>query len=151
MKILYYFLRIFLGILITGAGVGKLLDVRGFLSVIETYQFHLPLLLMWIIAIGVIIFEIALGLWILFGKNLKTGAILSILMHAGYFILSSITLLRGIELQNCGCFGVFFARPLEWYSPLEDLALILVSYYLFYFSTPNESEAPYWAGSSTSS
>lgn len=134
MRALFLIFRILLGILITGAGVGKLLDIPGFVSVIETYQLHIGNSYVWAIAIFVIIFEIALGLWILFGKNLKTGAILSMLMHAGYFILLSITLLRGIELQNCGCFGIFFARPLMWYSPLEDLVLIVISYGLFYLA-----------------
>ena len=131
MDILYWIFRIILGLLITGAGIGKLLDVRGFVSIIKTYQLHLPTWLMWIIAIGIIIFEVVLGLWILFGTHLKIPAILSITMHSGYFILLTTSLLRGLQLQNCGCFGVFLARPLTWYSPLEDMVLILMSYGLF--------------------
>ncbi len=131
MNILYWILRIVLGALITGAGVGKLLDVRGFVSVIKTYQLHLPLWLMWVIAVTVILFELILGLWIIFGNHLKTPAILSIAMHSGYFILLITSLIRGLQLQNCGCFGVFLARPLTWYSPLEDIALIIMSYGLF--------------------
>jgi len=131
MSVLYWIFRIILGVLITGAGVGKLLDVRGFVSIIKTYQLSLPMWLMWIIAIGIIVFEVVLGLWILFGNNLKTPAILSIMMHSGYFILLTTSLLRGLNLQNCGCFGVFLARPLTWYSPLEDIVLVIVSYGLF--------------------
>lgn len=131
MNILYWISSIILGVLITGAGVGKLLDVRGFVSVIKTYQFHLSVWLMWLVAIGIIALELVLGLWILFGDHLKIPALLSIAMHSGYFILLTASLLRGLQLPNCGCFGVFLARPLTWYTPLEDAVLIVMSYGLF--------------------
>jgi hypothetical protein len=38
---------------------------------------------------------------------------------------------RGLGLENCDCFGVFLARPLEWYAPIEDAALIAASCGLF--------------------
>ena len=108
-----WILRIILGVLIAGAGIGKLFDISGFVSIIRTYQLNLPTWLMWIFAISISIFELALGLWILFGYNLKTAAFLSVIMHSGYFVLLTTSLLRGLNLENCGCFGVFFARPLQ--------------------------------------
>ena len=123
--------RLILGVLIAGAGIGKLFDISGFVSIIGTYQLHLPIWLMWAIAIGVSIFELALGLWILSGYKLRAAAVLSIIMHSGYFILLTTSLIRGLQLTNCGCFGIFFARPLTWYSPLEDIALVIISYGLF--------------------
>ena len=128
---MYWIFLIILGVLIAGAGIGKLLDVAGFVSVIRTYQLHLPTWLLWVIAIGVSIFELALGLSILSGYHIKTAAIWSMVMHSGYFVLLTTSLLRGLHLENCGCFGVFFARPLTWYSPLEDVVLIIMSYGLF--------------------
>ena len=40
-------------------------------------------------------------------------------------------LFRGLDLPNCGCYGVFFPQPLRWYSPLEDLALVGLGYVLY--------------------
>jgi hypothetical protein len=37
---------------------------------------------------------------------------------------------RGLDLDNCGCFGVYLASSLRWYSPLESLALVGASYLL---------------------
>ena len=128
---MYWIFRIILGVLIAGAGIGKLLDVAGFVSIIRTYQLNLPTWLMWAIAIGVSTFELALGVWILSGYHLKMAAIWSVVMHGGYFVLLITSLLRGLRLENCGCFGIFFARPLTWYSPLEDVVLIIMSYGLF--------------------
>jgi uncharacterized membrane protein YphA (DoxX/SURF4 family) len=130
-------LRLILGILITGAGVGKLLDVAGFVNVIGTYQLGFPVWEMWLIAIAIIVFELTLGIVILLGYRLKTAALWSIAMHTGYFILLTTALFRGLQLQNCGCFGVFLARSLMWYSPLEDLALIGISYGLFRLTNQN--------------
>ena len=79
-------------------------------------------------AILIVAIEIVLGLWILFGWRIERGALLSILLNAGYFIFLSITLLRGVYVPNCGCFGVFLARPLEPTTLFEDLILIYHSF-----------------------
>ena len=130
-SLLSWAIRLILGILITGAGIGKLLDMRGFIAVIRTYELGLSTWLLWPIAILVIVFEIVLGLIILSGYHLHTAMLWSIVMHVGYFVLLTTALFRGLALQNCGCFGVFLARPLTWASPIEDLILIGLSYILF--------------------
>lgn len=131
---LYWFLRICLGFLILGAGVGKALDVPGFVGVMKTYELGYSEAALWPMAAGVSLFEIGLGSWILSGRRLRVAALLSVAMHFGYLILLTGALGRGLELENCGCFGVFLARPLEWYTPLEDAVLIAASYGLFYLS-----------------
>ena len=128
--IIYWLIRLSLGGVIVAAGIGKFLDVKGFVGVIDTYKFNLPRPVAWIIAVLVSAFELSLGIWILSGYQLYWAAIASIFMHAGYAVLLTITLARGIKLNNCGCFGVFLARPLRWFTPLEDVALIIVSYVL---------------------
>jgi hypothetical protein len=117
-----------------GAGAGKALDVPGFVGVLRTYELGLSEATLWPAAAGVILFELGLGCWILSGRRLRVASLLSAAMHVGYLILLTDALRRGLELQNCGCFGVFLARPLEWYTPLEDAALIAASCGLFYLS-----------------
>lgn len=129
--IVYWILRLVLGVLITAAGIGKLADIPGFVTVIHTYKFHLPSSIVWPIAIIVTGIELIIGILILSGSHLRTAALWSIIMHGGYFILLTVTLLRKLELKNCGCFGVFLARPLRWYTPLEDLILVALSCSLF--------------------
>jgi hypothetical protein len=63
--------------------------------------------------------------------HLATAFLFSIAMHSGYLVLLTSGLVRGLQLQNCGCFGVFLARPLTWISPFEDLGLIIVSWGLY--------------------
>ncbi|HNP36067.1 MAG TPA: SRPBCC family protein [Woeseiaceae bacterium] len=128
-------LQFFLGGLILATGAGKALDIHGFVSVLQTYRLGLDETALYIAAPGVSILEIALGVWILRGWQLKHVMGVAIALNTGYFLLLMSALMRGLELPNCGCFGVFFARPLRWYSPLEDLGLIALSLLLLGLAT----------------
>ena len=128
----FWTFRILLGLLVFAAGLGKLLDIPGYVAILRTYRLDfVPAALYLPGAVAVVVFELGLGCWILSAWRLATAALLSVAMHAGYLVLLTASLLRGLKLENCGCFGVFLARPLTWYSPLEDAALMAVSYSLF--------------------
>lgn len=123
-------LRAGLGALIFATGAGKMLDIAGFAQVIDTYQFGFGMDALLAIAITIASIELLLGIWMLSGWHLARAAIAAMALNAGYFVLMTSSLLRGLELDNCGCFGVYFASPLRWYSPLEDMALIVLCWLL---------------------
>ena len=129
-KYLFYFLKYLFVILFVTTGIGKLLDNRGFSEVIGTYQI-LPSYLTLFLGLIVSLFELFLGLAILLNYRLKACALLAIILHLGYVALATVSLLRGLSLANCGCFGVFWARPLTYQSVIEDMVLVLLSI-LFY-------------------
>ncbi len=126
-------LQIIFVILLLTTATGKSLDIQGFADVIQTYQFGLPDAIAYSVALFVILFEFGLAIAILFHFRQKINAILLTLMHIGYVFLAATTLYRGIELKNCGCFGVFLQRPLTITTVYEDLVLVIISL-LFYFS-----------------
>jgi uncharacterized membrane protein YphA (DoxX/SURF4 family) len=138
-RMLYWFCRLYLGVIVLGAGVGKALDLPGFIGVTKTYELGLPEWALWAGGAAVTLFELVLGAWILSGWRLRKAALLAVVMNTGYLVLLTSALWRGLELQNCGCYGVFLARPLRWYTPLEDLFLIAVSVALFYLSTERQA------------
>lgn len=105
--------------LLLAAGVGKLLDMPGFYGIVESYRI-LPLALVPISAWLLVLSELALAAWLLWGRWLHRASLALIALHAMYLLWIVIALARGIELANCGCFGVYFARPLRWYTPFED-------------------------------
>ena len=41
------------------------------------------------------------------------------------------TTLRGMAVPHCGCFGVFWSRPLSWLTVSEDLVFVLCSWALY--------------------
>ena len=120
-------LRVVLGLLILFTGVGKALDLAGFAAIVTTYQLGLSGAQLWFAAYGVTAFELLLGGWLLSGWGLRRAGWAALLLNLSYGVLLTASLLRGLELSNCGCFGVFFAQPLRWYSPLEDVLLMAAS------------------------
>lgn len=119
--------RSFLGLLFLATGLGKLLDNRGFAQVLASYQLELPEGLLLPLALAISLAEFTLGLNILLGRSLLQSVVATLCFHLAYASLALITLLRGIALTNCGCFGVFLIRPLGWRTVAEDLMLAAIS------------------------
>ncbi len=115
-----------IGFILLATGIGKLLDVPGFINILETYQLF-PIWTLPVIAVAMVLIEIRLAEWFLLGKNLTRTALFSTLLHGAFTFISALTLIRGLQLPNCGCFGVFMARPLTWWTVLEDLVLLGMS------------------------
>lgn len=115
------------GLLIFTTAIGKLLDNRGFAEVIATYEFGLPETVLLPLALSVSLVELALALFITKSKNQVLCGQFVLAMHVGYTVLALSSILRGLELQNCGCFGVFLARPLSWQTVAEDSILTALS------------------------
>ena len=134
-------LQIFIGVVIFGSALGKSLDLSGFVEVLKTYQIF-PDLTLWPLALVVTGFEFVLGAWVLSGWRLQTSALVALGLNAGYAVWMTMSLLRGLELSNCGCFGVFFPQPLRWYSPLEDLVLVGMCYALSRYATARMGNTP---------
>ena len=126
--------QLFIGTIIFGSALGKSLDLPGFAEVLRTYR-AFPDVTLWPVAVMVTGFEFVVGVWLLSGWRLRTSALVALWLNAGYVVWMTISLLRGLELSNCGCFGVFFPQPLRWYSPLEDLVLVAMCYALSRYAT----------------
>jgi hypothetical protein len=75
--------------------------------------------------------ELALALWLFSGWRLAQAALVSVLFHLGYTGGTALTLLRGISLPDCGCFGILFAHPLDWPMAVEDAITALFSVVLY--------------------
>ncbi|MGH8523230.1 MAG: MauE/DoxX family redox-associated membrane protein [Gammaproteobacteria bacterium] len=119
--------RYFLGLLFLATGLGKLLDNRGFAQVLASYRFELPDTLLLPLALAISLTEFGIGRNILLGRSLSQNILATVYFHLAYAILAVTTLLRGLSLTNCGCFGVFLARPLRWTTVAEDLVLAAIS------------------------
>ena len=121
--------RLFGGGILIVAALGKSLDLPGFVEVLVTYR-AIPASLLWTSALMITGLEWVLGAWVLSGWRLATGALVALVLYVGYTLVMTLSLARGLDLANCGCYGVFFPQPLRWYSPLEDLVLVGMCYAL---------------------
>ena len=122
--------RLIIGGMLLASALGKSLDLPGFVEVLVTYR-AIPVSLLWPIALMITSLEWVFGVWVLSGWRIATGALAALVLYAGYALLMTLSLVRGLDLINCGCYGVFFPQPLQWYSPLEDLVLVGMCYALW--------------------
>lgn len=115
-----------LALVFLATGLGKLLDLPGFAAVLGDYRLF-PEALLLPLAVGVTLAELAIGIGLLLPGARRVAAAGAALLAAGNAAVLSLTWLRGIPLANCGCFGVFLARPLTAWTPLEDLVLLALA------------------------
>jgi hypothetical protein len=128
-KILLRFLQVFIASVLLLTGIGKLLDIPGFVNVLITYQ-AIPSWGLHLVAIIMVLLELRVSEWLFRDKTLVLGALSSLILHSVFTLWATITLIRGVEVPNCGCFGIFFARPLTIGTVVEDLVLVLASFFL---------------------
>ncbi len=125
-------LQYLFGAIFVFTSIGKLLDNRGFAVVLEAYQIF-PASVLLPLALLLSLFEFFLGIKLFRGRALRSLAGVVICINAGYLALAAVTLARGIPIANCGCFGVFLARPLTTMTLVEDGVLLALSL-IFWFS-----------------
>ncbi|MES2710561.1 MAG: MauE/DoxX family redox-associated membrane protein [Pseudomonadota bacterium] len=116
-----------LALVFLATGLGKALDVAGFAAVLGTYRL-LPADLLGPVAALVVAVELAIVAGLVRPRWRRGAAVAAALVAAGNATVLVATLARGITLENCGCFGVFLARPLSWAMPAEDLALFALAW-----------------------
>lgn len=119
-------IRWFFVLLLAASSIGKLADMPGFYAVIKSYAL-LPEAVIPFSAWALAIFEFILAIWLATAKRVDVAALVVIALHFVYFIWLVIALARGLNIPNCGCFGVFWARPLTWFTPVEDLILLALA------------------------
>ncbi len=117
---------LFVGVVLVATGVGKALDLEGFVGVLAGYR----LMPAWgdrLVAYTLPFVELATGLGLLSGLARRPAAAAAVGLHALLVGVVVVTLWRGVPVENCGCFGVFLARPLSVQTLLEDLAMLALS------------------------
>jgi hypothetical protein len=118
------------------AAIGKLLDNRAFAETLAKWQ----LFPAWsLLPLGIVasLSELILAFWLFSGWHLPRAAIAAMVFHLGYALATIITLVRGIRLPDCGCFGIFFPHPLNWLMAFEDLGFAVLSFVLFLVAQQN--------------
>lgn len=114
--------RWLLAAIFLATGLGKALDLPGFAAVLGPYRL-LPEALLLPAAIALTAAEFAIAAGLAWRPALRPAARAGLGLALLNAAVLTLTLARGIALENCGCFGVFLARPLRPWTPLEDLVL----------------------------
>jgi len=114
--------RLLLLTVFAATALTKLLDIQGFASILASYRlFPSPLLAP--IGLALALAELAVAVGLAQRAISRPAALAALVLSLGNAVVLSVTLWRGIALANCGCFGVYWARPLQPWTPAEDLVL----------------------------
>jgi uncharacterized membrane protein YphA (DoxX/SURF4 family) len=119
-------LRALIALVLLATGTAKLLDMEGFAAIVAAYRAVPHALVVpaaWAVALG----ELGLAAWLISGAGSRPAALASAALHAAYMTWAATALARGLQIENCGCFGVFWGRPLALTTLLEDVALVALS------------------------
>ena len=125
------FLRFGFAFLLLATGLGKLWDIPGFVEVVNDYDV-LPQVLALPAALSMIISEIALSAWLLSGRRPKMAALITGALHLVFMAWVGLALYRGLDIENCGCFGVFLARPRTHWTFFQDFIMSGLSFVLYF-------------------
>ncbi len=105
--------RILIGFFFTAVGISKLFEpTPNFLYLVQSYQCFPPILEQGI-ALIVPWIEFLLGLFLLLG--LWTGQVLQgfLILIGGFILVLGQALVRGLPLDECGCFGGLISVPIS--------------------------------------
>lgn len=126
MRFAFSLLHVFFALLMLASAGGKLLDMPGFYRIVDTYQM-MPAAIIPLSAWILTLFELGLGFALLEKKMAATASLALVPLHLFYLAGLSQALLRGLNLPNCGCFGVYWGRPLTVYTLVEDIVLLVLA------------------------
>jgi len=121
---LVHIARWWLTILLLSMGVAQLSDLGGFADVLASYQ-AFPEGSALAAALAIAVAEMATGLGLMAGgKSRGVGAIVAVGVAVVWSVLGVQAFARGLDLSNCGCFGVHLPQRLWWGVVVQDAAFL---------------------------
>lgn len=124
--------RSILALLLIAMAIGQLSDIGGFVDILETYEVGSGALTS--LFAGVIIaLELAAGARLVVGRFLLgdrfllPAALAAVVVTVAWSLLAGEAFARGLEVANCGCFGVHFSQSLRWWVLLEDAEFMFMA------------------------
>jgi uncharacterized membrane protein YphA (DoxX/SURF4 family) len=131
-KPLFFWGRLFLGIIFVLASVDKVLHPEAFAEAVYNYQI-LPDALINLTAIILPWLELILGFLLILGLWVPGAVVLSSLLLLTFFGAILFNVARGLDV-HCGCFSTsgeaVSGAPMVWYL-LRDAIFLLLALYLF--------------------
>jgi Methylamine utilisation protein MauE len=139
LKLLRFGIVILIGGILLVAAVGKLLDNRHFAVVLAQWQLF-PSWSLLTLGVFASLSELALAIWLISGWRLSAAALTAVAFHLAYSVATVVTVLRGIRLSDCGCFGIFFPHPLDRTMVFEDSILAGICFVLYLMASRSKPE-----------
>jgi uncharacterized membrane protein YphA (DoxX/SURF4 family) len=136
-KYLLMIVRLFLGLVFVLASIDKIVAPEAFAASIQAYKL-VPLPFVNIFAIIIPWIELICGILLMVGVKHRSSSIIVSMLLAVFTIAIISALLRNLNI-DCGCYGKEHATPISWMKVLEDVGLMVMGIYIFYFTKTDQS------------
>ncbi len=123
--------RRILAILLLAMAAGQLSNPAGFVDALEAYELG-GRTAAWALAIPIMLAEVVsrVGLVRRGGIVRQVAPGVAVAVAVGWTILGTQAFVRGLAVDNCGCFGVHLAQPLRWWVLLEDAEFVALAWWV---------------------
>lgn len=123
--------RILLAGLLSAMAAGQLSDPGGFADIMSTYGIGGATVAS-VVAAALVGGELlaAVGLVSKAALTRRRAASLALAVAVAWSLLGTQAFLRGLDLDNCGCFGVHLAQPLRWWVLVQDLEFMALAWWV---------------------
>ena len=123
--------RAVLGIIFIFAGIEKISNPEQFAIAISNYKL-LPIFSLNLIAITLPWLEVVSGTLLIFGISIKENSAIIGALMVSFTIMVIIAVLRGLDI-DCGCFGTSDGEKVGLLKIIENIGLIVLSIYIYFF------------------
>lgn len=119
-------LRVVLGVVFTAMAAGQLASWSAMPSILDAYRL-MPAPALPVLAAGLIAAELVSGVWFL--ARPRSPAVTPIWIYAAVSVvwagLGLQAYVRGLPVDNCGCFGVYLTQRLSLFVLAQDALLLI--------------------------
>jgi|Tabmets5t2r1_1033131.scaffolds.fasta_scaffold04759_3 hypothetical protein len=118
------------GVLLAAMAAGQLVSLGAFGAALESYDLLGPFVPAAKFGLPGIEMLVALGL--LLSRRLpplaaKAAGLVGVLVALVWATLAAQAFVRGLVVDNCGCFGAYLSQRLRWWVLLEDAYLLVLA------------------------
>jgi Methylamine utilisation protein MauE len=125
--------RIYLGVLLAAMAFGQVVSAGAFFDAIESYEVGGRGAAV-AVAVAIIALEAGGAAGLLAGRFVRvrvtTGAWLALGAAVVWSALALQGLARGLDVDNCGCFGAYLSQPLTWWVVPQDAIFVALAAYV---------------------
>jgi hypothetical protein len=118
------------GLLLAAMAVGQLASLGAFERALESYGVFGRLVLTVTLTLPALELLAVAGLLAASKADprlVRVAAVLGALIAALWAALAGQAFARGLVVENCGCFGAYFAQELRWWVLLEDVYFVALA------------------------
>lgn len=109
------------GVVLLAMAAGQFSNLGGFADALDGYRL-VPEPVLSTVATLTATAEAVAGAALL--RSRRWGANLAVVVAVAWSVLAAQAFVRGVPVENCGCFGVHLGQPLRWWVLAQDASFV---------------------------